>query len=188
MATFIDFSKAFDTVNHEILIQKLGKIGIRGKYQNLISNYSNKRSQKTVVNGVESDYADVTCGVPQGSVLGPLLFLIYINDLCTTIVNCKTYLYADDTVLVSWEGKVPGILDVHSHAQGTPDFNLGAKNINTLDLWPVLLGLKRWAPENQIICEKRRELFESNSVLMVSVLNNCNARIQSPLESIEHLC
>ena len=61
-----------------------------------MKNYLQNRS-------VESDFEDITCGVPQGSVLGPLLFLLYINDLCDTITQCCTYLYADDTVLVSNE-------------------------------------------------------------------------------------
>ena len=106
LATFIDFSKAFDTVNHDILIKKLGKLGIRGKNQNLIKNYLENRLQKTVVNDIESDFNNISCGVPQGSVLGPLLFLIYVNDLCNAITRCCTYLYADDTVLIANESSI----------------------------------------------------------------------------------
>ena len=71
-----------------------------------------------MVNGIESDFEAITCGVPQGSVLGPLLFLIYINDLCNTIVNCKTYLYADDTVLVISD---PDIYTAYMHLQSDLD-------------------------------------------------------------------
>ena len=101
ITTFIDFSKAFDTVNHEISLHKLDKIGVKGNTKKLIQNYLKDRKQRTNVNGIDSDLSTVTCGVPQGSVVGPLLFLIYINDLCNTIEFCSTYLYADDTVLVA---------------------------------------------------------------------------------------
>ena len=101
IATFINFSKAFDTVNHKILLQKLGKIGISGNMKKLVKNYLENRSQTTCINGTNSDAAFISCGVPQGSVLGPLLFLIYINDLCNVIENSSPYLYADDTVLVA---------------------------------------------------------------------------------------
>ena len=78
----------------------------------MITNYLDFRSQSTCINGVNSDQAYITCGVPQGSVLGPMLFLLYINDLCDVILNCSTFLYADDTVLVA------NALDIQAaHAQ-----------------------------------------------------------------------
>ena len=108
-AVYIDLKKAFDTVNHNILMSKLGKYGIFGKTKNLISNYLTGRTQKTKVNGNISDESKITCGVPQGSVLGPLLFLVYVNvyasyhvyvyDVENVIQNSKIHLYADDTVI-----------------------------------------------------------------------------------------
>ena len=95
LATFSDFSKAFDTVNHKILIAKLKICGI------INQNYLFNRKQCTVVNGSISNLLTVNCGVPQGSILGPLLFLIYINDLSHMVTNTSMYLYADDTVLLS---------------------------------------------------------------------------------------
>ena len=97
LATFIDFSKAFDTVNQQILLEKLNICGIKNKNKNWIQNYLLNRKQSTVINGSISDSTIVTCGVPQGSILGPLLFLVYINDLSHIVNNTSMYLYADDT-------------------------------------------------------------------------------------------
>ena len=94
---FIDLKKAFDTVNHNILIQKLEHYGIRGKSLKWFNSYLTRRSQYTYCNNKTSNLRIITCGVPQGSVLGPLLFLIYINDLPNISSKLKFYLFADDT-------------------------------------------------------------------------------------------
>ena len=98
-AVYIDLPKAFDTVNHKILIKKLNFIGIKGNLLKLLENYLTNRKQTTTINNLASSKRNITCGVPQGSILGPLLFLVYVNDLASVLKSCNYQLYADDTVI-----------------------------------------------------------------------------------------
>ena len=93
----MDLQKAFDTVDHPILLSELSHYGIRGVSNDWSKSYLSNRSQYVSINGYDSGPAAINCGVPQGSVLGPLLFLLYINDLSQAIKFCKLYHLADDT-------------------------------------------------------------------------------------------
>ena len=99
-AVFLDISKAFDKVWHSGLIFKLKQNGISGRLLKFFESYLDDRKQRVAINGFFSDYAVLESGVPQGSVLGPLLFLIYINDLENNIKSNVKF-FADDTMLFS---------------------------------------------------------------------------------------
>ena len=99
LSVFLDLSKAFDTVDHEILLSKLHHYGIRGTAHDWFSSYLSNRRQYVHVNGQSSAIQTVVCGVPQGSIIGPLLFILYINDLCRSSNTLKYILYADDTAV-----------------------------------------------------------------------------------------
>ena len=96
---FLDFAKAFDTVNHEILVKKLEYYGVRGKSLALFQSYLSNRTQVVEVNGATSEKGLIKHGVPQGSILGPLLFLLYINDISQSSDVLKFFLFADDTTV-----------------------------------------------------------------------------------------
>src|SRR5829696_178065 len=95
VAIFLDLKKAFDTVNHNILLSKLEQYGLRGPMSCLLAPYLSDRQQYTVINSISSPMRTVSCGVPQGSVLGPLLFLLYINDF-GLYCEAEFRLFADD--------------------------------------------------------------------------------------------
>ena len=97
----LDLKKAFDLINHKLLINKLNAYGIRGLPLKWLSNYLTDRFQKTKVNNIFSTNKPISAGVPQGSILGPLLFILFINDVFQfNDVNVEIYLYADDTAII----------------------------------------------------------------------------------------
>ena len=120
---YVDLQKAFDTVNHDILLYKLFNYGIRGVVHDWFVSYLSRRQQFVQVDTVMSSIAKITCGVPQGSVLGPLLFLIYVNDIGNAVPKHKVKLFADDT-------------NIFIFSNGLADLEMKSTNcINALNNW-----------------------------------------------------
>nr|CAI5847411.1 unnamed protein product [Callosobruchus analis] len=113
LVTFLDLKRAFDTVSHPKLLSKLEDIGFRGIVLDLWKNYLSDRQQQVRISDVYSSAITLKCGIPQGTILGPVLFLVFINDMLN-YDQCRILSYADDTVLIfesnSW-------LSVHGQAQ-----------------------------------------------------------------------
>ena len=100
---FLDLSKAFDTINHDILLYKLDYYGFRGAaldHVDWFQSYLSNRKQFVRYQMHDSNHKIINCGVPQGSILGPLLFILYINDIVNTIFLLELILFADDTTLL----------------------------------------------------------------------------------------
>ena len=118
----IDFAKAFDKVLHKRLLYKLQWYGIRGNIHHWIKSFLSDRVQKVIIDGISSSSVPVTSGVPQGTVLGPLLFLIYINDLSDFIQYSTLKLFADDCISI----------------QSEADTILLQKDIDSLFAWTII--------------------------------------------------
>ena len=112
LAPFLFFKKAFDTVSHNILLDKLNHYGFRGIINDWFSSYLNNRMQSTQIGPYISNKASVSYGIPQGSVLGPLLFLLYVNDIHQCSNKLKFYLFADDTNILYADKKLKSLENI----------------------------------------------------------------------------
>jgi hypothetical protein len=167
IAVFLDLSKAFDTVDHEILFRRLNDIGIRGIPLQLFRSYLDKRHQSVQINNCVSRPGIIDCGVPQGTVLGPLLFNIYINELCNLNINGRIVTFADDTVLIfagdSWE-----------QARETAERELNR--------------VYKWLSENLLTLNIKKTVFMTFYLRKQSKPNNCILKIHDANCSLTEDC
>ena len=169
---FVDLQKAFDTVDHKILLHKLEFYGIRGVCNDWFKSYLSDRKQFVSINGYNSDLMPVIYGVPQGSVLGPLLFLIYINDLHKAIRYCKVHHFADDTNLFHTNKSVKNLNKLVNHDMKQLNNWLSANkislNVEKTELVIFKSPRKVLSDEIKIKLTGKR-LYPSNSVKYLGV-------------------
>lgn len=151
-ANLIDLTKAFDCLSFDLLYKKLYFYGIRGKELNFIKSYLSERQQKVVVNNTSSGYLDVFAGVPQGSVLGPFLYLIFVNDFYCT-VPCLSILYADDTTLLCSDSDFEYVQNIMSDALSCAKrwFELNDLCINESKTELIYFSLKEFPADFSIV-------------------------------------
>ena len=151
----VDLSKAFDMVSHSILLRKLESYGVRGGELGWFANYLNGRRQRVCINGVQSGWTGILRGVPQGSILGPLLFTIYVNDLPQSVMHGRIKQYADDTTLYA-------VSDNHVDLSNRLSTDLAG-----VAEWVEQNGLKLNEAKTQMIllCRKKRSKELENVVV-----------------------
>ena len=182
---FLDISKAFDRVWHEGLLFKLRQNGISGELITLIKDFLSCRKQRVVLNGQHSSWADVKAGVPQGSILGPLLFLIYINDLPNGL-NSNAKLFADDTSLFSV---------VHNITDSANLLNSDLSKINEWALqWKMSFNPDPTKQAQEIIFSRKTSqrnhpglMFNNSIVNVTSIHKHLGMIFDSKLSFDEHL-
>ncbi|XP_055527801.1 uncharacterized protein LOC129720363 [Wyeomyia smithii] len=163
---FLDLSKAFDTINHDMLLKKLEAYGVRGLPNDFIRSYLSNRQQQVVIPGGKSDFRDVSCGVPQGSNIGPLFLLVYVNDIAELKLNGTSRLFADDTA-ISYAGSTAGhvISDITQDLQRVVAYlenNLLALNLSKTKMM-IFSTLKHERSTHQqlVVNDRKEHLFSS---------------------------
>jgi hypothetical protein len=166
IGVFIDLSKAYDTVDHRILLNKLEKYGLRGTVLRWFQSYLNDRKQYVSINNTVSNQMAVTCGVPQGSVLGPLLFLLYINDMVNCSTLLKFILFADDTNIFYSDSSLDGV------------FKIVNSELENLAVWFKVNKLSLNISKNNFILFNKQK-NDKTSTLKLQIENNEITQVQS---------
>lgn len=157
---YIDYSKAFDTIDHRVLLGELNKIGIRGNLLNWFENYLNNRKLIVKVGDHSSGMRDVDHGVPQGSILGPILFTIYVNQIFSCVKDSYIFMYADDIALIS------------AHQSQDLATEMIQKDFNRILAWSHDNGLVVNAEKTKVMCISTSKRA-TDEILIKSHNNNC---------------
>lgn len=152
VGVFMDLQKAFDTIDHNLLMTKLERYGIRGIAYTWLKNYLDNRKQYVQLNDEKSDLLRITCGVPQGSVLGPKLFIMYINDICNVSKLLHFVLFADDTNLLCSGKDLRHLLDTVERELGTIKrwFDINKLSLNLNKTKYIVFGDRKNLDQTQI--------------------------------------
>lgn len=178
LGVFIDLKKAFDTISHDLLLEKLHSIGIKGKAHSMLKSYLTNRFQVVKMGTIQSSPRLITCGVPQGSILGPLLFIIYINNIYELDLKGEITLYADDTCLFYFGHSIDVVIE---EAQ---------KDLHLLNVWfQCNLLTINTSKTNYIIFKAKNKKIHDHKPLNIDgmIINKTNTEKYLGLLLDEHL-